>query len=503
MKKFRNGAYIALIIIASLFSSEANAEDLVILHTNDTHSQIEPSDNGFGGISRRKSLIDSVRSVRKNVVLIDAGDMMQGTLYFTLYGGEVETKLMNLLGYDIQILGNHEFDNGIESLYKVFSSLKASKLSTNYDFTTTPLASIFEPFLIKEYGGRKIGFIAVNLNPKGIISDRQSEGVVYLDGIKAANSTAWYLKNIQKVDVVIAISHIGYYSDTLISDVKLAKESEDIDLIIGGHSHTKIDPADEKSVAWLVDNAAGRPVLVAQTGSRGANVGEIVIDLDSFEKNYRLLPVDARYDKIPQPGIDSILQPYRKGVDEFRNFRIGKTDGMKKSDWTLVNWMADFVFAYSAGIIPENIDLSIVNKGGIRADMKKGYVTKGTIMQIFPFENKIEVMKISGEKLKDAFDIMASRGGDGVSHGVDIKFNPEDGKCTSIIINGEPIVPDRYYNVATLDYLARGGDYMSPLKDGEIIGSSDNILYNDIINSLIDKKIALSVDRQVRMQPVK
>ena len=361
--RFIFSALMALAVLSGMY-----AEELVILHTNDTHSQIEPNDRNLGGILRRKALIDSVRGVHDNVLLVDAGDMVQGTLYFTLFGGEVEAKLMNYLGYDMQILGNHEFDNGVEALASVFGKLNAKKLSTNYDFTTTPLADIFIPYEIKKYDGRKIGFIAINLNPKGMISDDNARGVKYLDGITAANATAWHLKHNEKVDMVIAITHIGYSDEPFISDVDLASKSENIDIIIGGHSHTAINPADSTSVAWLVDNAAGKPVLIAQTGKSGVNVGEIVIDLDTFDKNSRLLPVDSRYDRFEDSRLDSILAPYKESVEEFRNAKIGKTKGLKKSDWSLVNWMADYVFDEARNLTDEKIDLAIVNKGGIRAD---------------------------------------------------------------------------------------------------------------------------------------
>ena len=185
-----------------------DAEELVILHTNDTHSQIEPNDRDLGGILRRKVLVDSVRAVHDNVLLIDAGDAVQGTLYFTLYGGEVERKMMNALGYDIQILGNHEFDNGMEALAEQWRGVNAEKLSTNYDMRGTPLDTLFAPYTIKRYGNSLIGVIALNLDPKGMIADKNSEGIVYLDAIEAANATAWHLKHNEHVDGVIAVTHI-------------------------------------------------------------------------------------------------------------------------------------------------------------------------------------------------------------------------------------------------------------------------------------------------------
>ncbi|MCM1348166.1 MAG: bifunctional metallophosphatase/5'-nucleotidase [Firmicutes bacterium] len=490
--------FISLFALILIALSGVQAEKLVILHTNDTHSQIEPTEKNLGGIARRKVLIDSVRQADKNVILVDAGDMVQGTLYFTLFGGEVESKLMNYLGYDIQILGNHEFDNGVDSLANFFGALKADKLSTNYDFTTTPLASMFKPYVVKEYGGKRIGFIAINLDPKGMIADKNARGVVYLDGIKAANATAWHLRHNEKVDLVVALTHVGYNEDGLIDDVDLARQSEDIDIIIGGHSHTLIDPSKDGSPQWLIPNAVGRPVLVAQTGKSGVNVGEIVVDLDSFEKNYSILPVDARYDGHGDAALDSILAPYKDEVERYRNFKIGTSQGLGKADWSLVNWMADFVKNDAAALTDKKIDLAIVNKGGVRTDMKKGAVTKGTIMQIFPFDNRTVVLEISGRDLRDALDVMAGRGGDGVSKGVDITMTPE-GKCSQILINGEPLAPERTYTVATIDYLARGGDYMQPLTRGSIIAESSDVLYNDMINQLIKNKKTIKADRTQRM----
>jgi len=159
---------------------QTGAERVVILHTNDTHSQIDPDDSdGLGGIVRRKVVIDSVKGVEDNVLLVDAGDFVQGTLYFNLYRGEVEQKLMNELGYDIRILGNHEFDNGIDELADVLADSEAEMIATNYDLSRSPLARKFRPYTIKEYGDKRIGIIGVNLQPKGMISEGNYDGVVY------------------------------------------------------------------------------------------------------------------------------------------------------------------------------------------------------------------------------------------------------------------------------------------------------------------------------------
>lgn len=202
-----------LIILAGVALSGsilADAEKLVLLHTNDTHSQIDPNDKNLGGIQRRKVIVDSVRAEYPNVLLMDAGDAVQGTLFFTIYGGEVETRMMNELEYDYAILGNHDFDNGVHALAENLEDSDVDWISTNYDFEGSELEGFFKPYDIKEFGDKKVGIIGINLNPKGMISEGNYDGVKYLDAIKAANSTAWHLKHNEKVDAVIALTHVGY-----------------------------------------------------------------------------------------------------------------------------------------------------------------------------------------------------------------------------------------------------------------------------------------------------
>ena len=202
-------------LVAALFAGGCadkahDGEKLVILHTNDTHSQIVPGNDNLGGVMRRKAIIDSVRNAEKNVLLVDAGDAVQGTLYFYLYGGKVEQEVMNILGVEARILGNHEFDNGIDSLAAVLKYSDAEMLSANYDLSQTPLDGRFKPYTIKEYGGKRIGIIGINLDPNGIISPDNFKGLEYLPIVATANLTAEKLKKEEKVDAVIALTHIGY-----------------------------------------------------------------------------------------------------------------------------------------------------------------------------------------------------------------------------------------------------------------------------------------------------
>lgn len=464
--------------IASLFAAGAllaPADNLVILHTNDTHSQLDPNDNDLGGILRRKVLVDSVRAEQPNVLLIDCGDMVQGTLYFSIYKGEAEREMMNNLGYDIQILGNHEFDNGIEPLAHEWSLLNADKITSNYDLRDTPLDTIFKPYTIKEFAGKRIGFLAINLDPKGMIADFNTGGLKYLDGIKAANSIAWYLKHVERVDEVIALTHVGYDSANppTPSDRDLAQASEDIDIIIGGHSHTTIDPAAAKTPEYYVKNAAGDPVLVVQTGSKGLYLGEITLDLDSMRPSYRLIPVDSRLDNRIDPEAAALLAKYRKGVDALKMEKIGKmAQEMPHGSHLIVNWVADVMLEKGKELTDRNVDVALVNKGGIRRGLPAGHITKEHILTMLPFDNKLVVMEIKGSDLKAAFDVFAQRNGDGISAG----FNPAE------------IDPDRTYTLVTIDYLANGGDYLTTLPNGKVIARSALRLDETMIDYILSQK---------------
>lgn len=488
-------------ISAIVATAIATAEKIVILHTNDTHSQIQPDSKGLGGIARRKVLTDSVRAVNPATLLVDAGDAVQGTVYFSLFKGDAESDAMNALGYDVQIMGNHEFDNGLKEMARYWRRVKAVPLATNYDFTGTPVEGIFHPWTIKEVAGRRIGFMGIGLDPRGMVADANFEGMRYMDGIKAANHVAWVLKNIEKADMVVALTHIGYASASLASDTALARNSEDIDIIIGGHSHTSVDPADADSPAWMVENVMGRPVLVAQTGSSGRALGEITIDTETGEIAYRLIPVDARLDSRVDVDFLAMLEPYRAAVDSVMKIGIGRVArDMDKNEMT--NFMADFVVDEARRMSGGPVDFSIVNKGGVRGEFRKGVLTVGDVMQVFPFDNRVVVLKMTGSDVLDNLRVMTRTGGNGLSREMDVVFDGRD-NIVSARLNGKEIAPDSIYSVATIDYLANGGDYMEPLSRGERVAQSEGKIYDDMIESLRHgamKGHTIKADGTVRMR---
>lgn len=471
----------ALLMAASL-SLTVQAEKLVILHTNDTHSQIMPTDADLGGVARRKTLVDSVRAAEKNVMLIDLGDAVQGTSYFTLYKGEVENRVMDLLGYDIAILGNHEFDNGAEELAKRLETATPTFISSNYSFDG-PMADTFRRWTMRDFGKRRIAFIGLNLRPHGMIADGNYNGVVYEDAIEVANRLASRLRAEMGADMVVALTHVGYDGLPAPKDVDIAAKTRGIDLILGGHSHTYINEAD--SAMAHVRNLDGETVVIAQAGKQGTAVGEVTIDLDDLSLSTRLIPVTNRLDK-PQPAVEQMLQPYNYGVDSLMSVKLAYSDvELERESNELRNFLTDFVLERGRQIAPNGkVDLAINNKGSIRRSLAKGDVTLGMVMDAQPFRNTIEVLEIKGSDLIDALNVMATRGGDLVSHNVDITMDKATMKCKSIKIDGKNINPSKTYRVATIDYLANGGDYMEPLTKGKKITASPNIVQTDLIDYL-------------------
>lgn len=468
---------------------------LVIITTNDTHSNIDPGRDGLGGVMRRKALIDSIRGAEDNVLVIDAGDAVQGSLYFYLYGGKVEQEVLNMLGTDMRILGNHEFDNGVDSLAAVLKLSDATKLSSNYILDNSALKGMFKPCEIKEINGHKIGFIGINLNPDGIVAKGNYDGVEFLPIVATANEMARKLREEDKVEAVIAVSHIGYNPAGLVGDSVLAVNSRGIDVIIGGHSHDTIDPTTTEGLrrSHLL-NLDGKPVLVTQTGKYGRNVGKIEIDLDSLAlgatPRYELLPVDTRYDGYPDPAMAKMLSGYSAGVDSLMHDWIGTTDRLlKNSDPELLNFFCDYVLERGHELTG-TVDLAIANKGGLRADIPEGNFSKGHIINMVPFRNYVCVVEMSGKDLADVFDVMAMTDGNGVSDNVRVKYmkNGDKPEVKEILIDGKKLDPARTYRVATIDYLANGGDYMTGFTRGKVVAQSPNAVFDDLIYYFTDGK---------------
>jgi len=268
----------ALALNLNVFEAEAagGVTKLTILHTNDVHSRVEPFPmdgskyEGLGGTARRSALIKRIRSEEKNVLLLDAGDIFQGTPYFNKFGGELEIKLMTAMGYDAVTMGNHDFDNGLEGFYKQLPHANFSILCSNYDFSNTILNKSTLPYKIFKKDGLKIGVFGIGIELHGLVDGKNYGDAVYLEPIAKANEIADILKNDFKCDLVICLSHLGYtYKSNRVSDQILAKNNRSIDLIIGGHTHTFMDQPED------VQNLSGAITTINQVGFAGINLGRV------------------------------------------------------------------------------------------------------------------------------------------------------------------------------------------------------------------------------------
>jgi 5'-nucleotidase len=256
-------------------------KQLVILHTNDTHSAIFPINPqlpdtmkaGRGGFLRRIAMLKEERQKYPDLLYFDSGDFWQGSAYFTMFKGEVEIGLMNQMGIDASTIGNHEFDFGLENMAQMFRKANFPILCANYDFTGTVMEGITKPWIIIKRNGVKIGVFAVCPKLKGLVSDKNCVGVKYLDPAKVALETATMLKQEKKCDMVICISHLGWNSNRGEDDQYMISGSRNIDLVLGGHTHTYMPSLEH----W--NNMDGKPVPVDQNGKSAVFVGKIVVDL--------------------------------------------------------------------------------------------------------------------------------------------------------------------------------------------------------------------------------
>lgn len=260
----------------SAFAKRDSVVQLTILHTNDVHSRIDPfpmdgsRNQGLGGVARRAALVKKIRAEQPNVLLLDAGDVFQGTPYFNLYGGELEFTIMSQMGYDASTMGNHDFDNSIAGFVKQLPHANFPFLVSNYDFTNTELKGKTRPYKIFKKQGLKIGVFGVCIELEGLVNKKNYLETVYLDPIAKANEMASLLKNEQRCDFVICLSHLGYkYRENKVSDQVLAKSTRNIDLIIGGHTHTFMKEPEN------ILNLDGKVTTINQVGFAGINLGRL------------------------------------------------------------------------------------------------------------------------------------------------------------------------------------------------------------------------------------
>ena len=272
---------ILTIAVAVTLPAAAKGRQLLILHTNATHSCVLPlhpnlADTmlaGRGGFLRRAAMIDQMRKEDKDLLLLDSGDFSQGSPYYTMFKGDVETELMNIMGYDAATIGNHEFDFGLENMARIFRKAKFPIVCANYDFTGTVVEGLVKPYVIIKRKGVRIGIFGLSPKLDGLVMASTCAGVRYSDPIKTANAVADKLKNEEKCDVVICLSHLGW-DEAGLNDMEMMAKTRNIDLVLGGHSHSYFKTLNH------VRNLDGKDVPNDQNGKHGIFVGKITLSLE-------------------------------------------------------------------------------------------------------------------------------------------------------------------------------------------------------------------------------
>ncbi len=276
----RRNIIITLMWVALAVAAQAQDKKLVILHTNDTHSCIMPLNEnladknvaGRGGFIRRLELLKDQRREDPDLLYFDSGDFSQGSPYYTMFKGDVEVGLMNRMGIDAATIGNHEFDFGLENMARIFKMATFPIVCANYDFTGTPVEGLVKPYVIIKRKGVKIGVFGLAPQLDGLVSKQTCEGVRYLDPVAKALEVATFLKEKKKCDLVICISHLGWKMDVT-DDLAAIAGSRNIDLMLGGHSHTYLEELE------YVKNLDGKDVPVDQNGKHGVWIGKLTVDL--------------------------------------------------------------------------------------------------------------------------------------------------------------------------------------------------------------------------------
>lgn len=272
---------ILTIVLTATITAAAKGKQLLILHTNDTHSCVIPLNPnladtmlaGRGGFLRRAAMIDQMRKEDKELLLLDSGDFSQGSPYYTMFKGDVETELMNIMGYDAATIGNHEFDFGLDNMARLFKKVNFPIVCANYDFTGTVVEGLVKPYVVIKRKGVKIGIFGLSPKLEGLVMASTCAGVKYLDPIKTANDIADKLKNEEKCDIVICLSHLGW-DEAGLNDMEMMAKTRNIDLVLGGHSHSYFQQLN------YVRNLDGKEIPNDQNGKHGIFVGKITLTLE-------------------------------------------------------------------------------------------------------------------------------------------------------------------------------------------------------------------------------
>ncbi|RRR73877.1 MAG: multifunctional 2',3'-cyclic-nucleotide 2'-phosphodiesterase/5'-nucleotidase/3'-nucleotidase [Candidatus Viridilinea halotolerans] len=482
---------------------------LRILHTNDHHARIEPvmsgSDPQHGGVSRRKALVDRIRAESSDpVLLVDAGDVFQGTLYFNQFDGQADLEFYNAMGYELMTLGNHEFDRTQEVLAAFLTGATFPVLSANVVApASSPLAGKYRPSVVIEKGGERVGFFGLTPpnTPELALGAR---GLDFTDPVEAARTQVAALQA-QGVNKIIGLTHVGIDVDR-----RIAREVPGIALIIGGHTHTPMGPMTSTGnppYPELIDGPDGKRVVVVTAWEWGRWLGDLTLGFDAAGQlvDVQGNPTEVAPSLTADASFESRIAVFRAALDELRQRVIGQTavalngerNDIRARETNLGNLVAE---ALLAGARESGAQLAITNGGGIRASIPAGPVTVGQVLEVLPFGNTLALVTISGAQLKEALENGVSQVETGAGRfpqiaGFRFAFNPAlpaGSRVTAMTYNNQAIDPAATFRVVTNNFMMVGGDgYTSFAQGSNAIDSG--LIMADVVEQYIAANSPISI----------
>ncbi|MBN2125691.1 MAG: 5'-nucleotidase C-terminal domain-containing protein [Deltaproteobacteria bacterium] len=459
----------------------AGVHSLVVLHTNDHHGHplrfFHYPAPDVGGLPARATLVKKIRSENANVLVLDAGDLNTGRAESSFFKSEPDILGYNAIGYDAMAVGNHEFDNPIEVLRGQMKTARFPFLSANVKTSKgMPLA---RPYIIKSFNGLKAAvFGLTTTDTREIGNPRNITGILFDDEVETAKKLVPKLR--KKADVVIALVHMGIYEGNDRGSKRLASNVDGIDLIVDGHTHTKLD-----SPLIIENRETGHRTYIVQAWQWGLIVGRVdlrIQDRKIKELRFKPIPVNLKRAKTTangkkvfsfigdpieeDPALLALLEPYERKFFALLSEVIGVSEGVfsdqdvRRRETPLGDMIADSLAWYTRNL---SVDFAILNGGGIRAELPEGDITKGRIYEILPFDDSLVVLTLKGKDVRALFEYIAAiPEGQGafpqVSGALTFTIDRETGRCEDITINGRALDPQKTYRIATNSYLARGGD---------------------------------------------
>ena len=504
-------------------SSYNDNRKLTLLHTNDIHAHMEEFNYGgtacnpsqivnnqcFGGVARIKTVVDAFRANTSNLILLDAGDQFQGTLFFNYYGGNVSSLVMNLLEYDAMTIGNHEFDNGVDELSSFIKSLHFPVISSNIDTSTEHLTTPLRDAGVKPY----IVLSKFNLGIIGYITNTTAS--IIANGEKLKSSILDPVETVQKyvdelhsrgIHRIICLSHNGYKDD-----VYLAQNVQGVQLIVGGHSHSYLsknasDPRTEGPYPTRTLSALdGKPVYVVQAHRYGDYLGHLDLEWDEKDQLISVagdpisLDQTIAKDQVLNETISYFAEAFSKlASDVVTQSTTDFHAGCGGIECPMGDLLTDCIISEQNELQPP-IDFAFINTGEIRASFSKGFVSAADILNVLPFGNTVVNFPMTGAQLATMLDRWA---GDGDSQklvskpqvsGLEWKYDPNQESGKRVIfsqINGQPINPSQSYMVSTVDFVLNGGDNMILFKPDKM--PSPGIVLADLFTSCLRKKSSIT-----------